>query len=230
MLEWSADKTAKQKILASSLQTTGQETHRITSYKHAQIVTILKRCSPIILTYGLQFGKKRAFQHCKVKHNSYRKREHFHFTAEKGRKGNGDTWYIRRRESPLGLYCSDNTQMKKYKMFHRTFPGYTNIKRHSTVMLRHHKGMGPLTSATDAQAKLLHSVKHNQYGLVRQIHAVFLFQKQRQSHAAAHCPKYQSIPRRPFSSDEQKSPELLFTRTLGNLEIVMNLPKIGRHQ
>lgn len=42
-------------------------------------------------------------------------------------------------------------------------------------MLRHHKGMSPSTSATDAQAELLHSVKHNWYGLVRQIHAVFLF-------------------------------------------------------
>lgn len=37
------------------------------------------------------------------------------FKAEKERNRKGDTWYIQRKESSLGLYCSNNTQMKKYK-------------------------------------------------------------------------------------------------------------------
>lgn len=34
---------------------------RIKFFTHTQIVTILKRFSPITLTYGLQFCKKKAF-------------------------------------------------------------------------------------------------------------------------------------------------------------------------
>lgn len=198
----------------------------MTFYKHAQIVTILKRCSPIILTYGLQFCKKKAFQYCKVKHSSSRKREHFHFKAKEERTRKGDTWYIQRKGNSLGSYCSNNTQMKKYKMLHRTLPGYTNIKRHSNVMLQDHKGMGSSTSAMDAQPKLLNSVKRSWCSKSTRCSCPQAMTSQ----AAACCPKYQDLPRCPVSSDGQKSPELLFTRTLGNLEEVMNLPKIGRHQ
>lgn len=82
----------------------------------------------------------------------YRKLEHFHFKVEKERNRKGDAWHIQRKGNSLGLYCSNNTQMKKYKMFHRTFPGYTNIKRHSNVMLRDHRRMSSRTSPADADA------------------------------------------------------------------------------
>lgn len=53
----------------------------------------------------------------------------FFSKQRRGEIGKGDIERKeKRKKNFLGSYCSSNTQVKRYKASHGTFPGYTNIK------------------------------------------------------------------------------------------------------